>query len=489
MKTIDFINLYHENKKFWYIVPRAQYFHEQNVSEFQAFLAFLKKYQYVEYQKSKYALSKSQDLFQPEIKPTDLILEIWDQDTQMLVQKAMIEQKIIKPTKSKEQTKNDTLANFRNHINLCRKLGFAYINREKRLFISDMGLEFLNAQNMNEIKNVFEKQIRRLQFSNPSINFSEETDIREYLEFKIFPYFYTIELILSLKEKHLTVDEYILFVSFAKNHKDIPISKKLINAFRSLTHEKQQKVIKEANISQPHKTQGNVTLGVFGISQTFKYHENKVVMIDESYARLQLDTIYKEMYYVEYQTFEEWFYYMGRYEEIVSSQEVIAQYVRRGETEKAEQFVETIDDRKEREKAKKQTKELLKEKEIEDILKNNISLLGEEGLKVVQNQYKTEVSLIDILCTDSEGYVVLELKRGRTSDDVVGQILRYMGWVRDNMTPEKIVRGIIVIAHETVDLKIKKAVRGIQRNDELIKIILLDINPQGILAQKINLLS
>src|SRR5579863_62748 len=42
---------------------------------------------------------------------------------------------------------------------------------------------------------------------------------------------------------------------------------------------------------------------------------------------------------------------------------------------------------------------------------------------------------IDFLCTDKStgDFIVVELKRGKTSDATVGQILRYMAWVQENL--------------------------------------------------------
>jgi restriction system protein len=54
---------------------------------------------------------------------------------------------------------------------------------------------------------------------------------------------------------------------------------------------------------------------------------------------------------------------------------------------------------------------------------------------------------IDFLCLDriSGDLVILELKKGKTSDATVGQILRYMGWVRQNIAkPNQKVRGVII---------------------------------------------
>lgn len=76
-------------------------------------------------------------------------------------------------------------------------------------------------------------------------------------------------------------------------------------------------------------------------------------------------------------------------------------------------------------------------------------------------QYPAETWSIDFLCQDENNdYVVIELKRGKTSDATVGQILRYVAWVKQNMAEnDQKVRGII-IAHE-IDNALKYAVSGL----------------------------
>lgn len=67
---------------------------------------------------------------------------------------------------------------------------------------------------------------------------------------------------------------------------------------------------------------------------------------------------------------------------------------------------------------------------------------GETG-----HQLHTGIGILDFLCRDSisNALVVVELKRGRPSDRVVGQIARYMGWVRHHIAAsEQLVEGIIV---------------------------------------------
>lgn len=82
-----------------------------------------------------------------------------------------------------------------------------------------------------------------------------------------------------------------------------------------------------------------------------------------------------------------------------------------------------------------------------------------DGTQVGQ-QFGTDTGPIDILAISKDGteLLVIELKRGRASDSVVGQIQRYMGYVVDELAePHQSVRGLI-IAHED-DARIRRALR------------------------------
>lgn len=66
-------------------------------------------------------------------------------------------------------------------------------------------------------------------------------------------------------------------------------------------------------------------------------------------------------------------------------------------------------------------------------------------------EYRTSVGIIDILTVDEDGhFVVFELKLSKGQDRTLGQILRYMGWIQQNMAVDKTVRGVIV-AHQMSD--------------------------------------
>ncbi len=106
------------------------------------------------------------------------------------------------------------------------------------------------------------------------------------------------------------------------------------------------------------------------------------------------------------------------------------------------------------------------EKHLEDFLVQNWKQteLGkhydiyEEDGELVGQQYPTDTGEIDILAIskDKKNLLVVELKKGRASDNVVGQIQRYMGYVLEELVEEnQNVKGVIIAKED--DLKIKRA--------------------------------
>jgi endonuclease len=100
------------------------------------------------------------------------------------------------------------------------------------------------------------------------------------------------------------------------------------------------------------------------------------------------------------------------------------------------------------------------ERDLRNYLVRNLGLI-EPGLRLYEEEGITGVEFpvggrfIDILAIDREGrYVVVELKVSRGYDRVVGQLLRYMGWIEQNMESSMPARGIIVANEITSDLKL-----------------------------------
>jgi len=103
------------------------------------------------------------------------------------------------------------------------------------------------------------------------------------------------------------------------------------------------------------------------------------------------------------------------------------------------------------------------EKTLQEYLAQNPSIIG-PGLKLIKREFPTDVGNIDLLFKDEQGnFVVVETKKGRESDRVIGQILRYIGWMKKN-TDSK-VRGIIV-THSS-DPRLEYAIEAVKPLVEL----------------------
>jgi restriction system protein len=81
-------------------------------------------------------------------------------------------------------------------------------------------------------------------------------------------------------------------------------------------------------------------------------------------------------------------------------------------------------------------------------------------------QYQTDAGRIDILAVSKDGkeLLIVELKKGRASDVVAGQIARYMGYVMSELAlPDQKVRGLIVARED--DLKLRYSLKAIPNVD------------------------
>ncbi|MEO0900250.1 MAG: endonuclease NucS domain-containing protein [Bacteroidota bacterium] len=106
------------------------------------------------------------------------------------------------------------------------------------------------------------------------------------------------------------------------------------------------------------------------------------------------------------------------------------------------------------------------EKHLEEFLVKNWAQteLGKEydiyevDGEVVGQQFQTDTGPMDILAIskDKGKLLVVELKKGRVSDNVVGQVQRYMGYVQEDLAEkEQVVKGVIIALED--DLRIKRA--------------------------------
>lgn len=108
------------------------------------------------------------------------------------------------------------------------------------------------------------------------------------------------------------------------------------------------------------------------------------------------------------------------------------------------------------------------EKHLEDFLVQNwkqtelgknYDIFQEDG-ELVGQQYPTDTGPMDVLAIskDRKQLLVVELKRGKASDSVVGQIQRYMGYVLEELAEDnQTVKGAIIALDD--DLRIRRALK------------------------------
>ena len=86
------------------------------------------------------------------------------------------------------------------------------------------------------------------------------------------------------------------------------------------------------------------------------------------------------------------------------------------------------------------------EKQLEDFIVDNWNEtdLGKK-YDLIDQQYRTDVGIIDILATDkkTKSHVVIELKKNQTNDEVLGQIKKYMGLIKVHKKDDNVI-GIVV---------------------------------------------
>jgi hypothetical protein len=125
------------------------------------------------------------------------------------------------------------------------------------------------------------------------------------------------------------------------------------------------------------------------------------------------------------------------------------------------------------------------ERHLEDFLVANwestalgqkYELIEREG-DLLSQQYPTDIGPIDLLVRDkADGtYVVIELKKGQTSDSTAGQLMRYMGWVKKHLAESNSVRGIVIASG--MDERLEYALRMVPDTEFLSYKITFELRP------------
>lgn len=101
------------------------------------------------------------------------------------------------------------------------------------------------------------------------------------------------------------------------------------------------------------------------------------------------------------------------------------------------------------------------EKYLEDFIVANFGTIFTNEMEIYNGggsngkQFATDIGPIDILAWKpiENTFVVIELKKGRSSDKVVGQVLRYMGWIKKHLCHDKqTVKGLVICGESDAKL-------------------------------------
>ena len=357
------------------------------------------------------------------------------------------------------QTEQDATAMARMYRIVFQFLGLAWIEDKEKIVVTPAGNAYLSA---NDPSSITARQVQRYQVYNP-------TQGRNVLTLRIRPHIFLLDVLLHCSF-YITHMEYVLFVSRAKTHEELDLIVAWINDFRKLSFSDQNLV--EQLASELHDFGGRRTNLVNTISLNRSYAMQFLTYCDYLdrpggglAVKLKLSAKYEaedivrkyrtEAVFIHFDDEKDWFSYYGDHERFPTREEATDFYIDSGQPERMADVAASRDI----------IDAQISERILEDYLEKNIHLL-EDGLELIGRQYRTITGPIDLLCRDKAGaIVVVELKKGRASDRVIGQLLRYIGHVRTNEVDYEgqEVRGIIV--SKTVDKNLEMAIAGMGANN------------------------
>ncbi|MFQ5473209.1 MAG: endonuclease NucS domain-containing protein, partial [Dehalococcoidia bacterium] len=416
----------------------------------------------------------------PEIKKKLEELALFDgkkwRSAQRRYAKRLQERGLFKPRKATRSAK-DYPAIVRMNKEIFDSLGLVWINDRSVVTLTEAGRKFLQSTDPGLPKFV-ESQLLRYQLPNPAVG-------KQSPNAGVFPYLAMLS-VLSHFPSGISTECYELFIARIRNLDDVERAVERIEQYNALRPKKRTE-LEEALRSLPIIKDGRIVLKGRRTSlfNTIRLDRSYMLgflktpgLIVEELGRLRINRGHhaeavglvqhhlREDCIVGFANTEDWIAFYGQLGKRPSHEEALLYHRRRGDVESSERVFLAG-------RAKKRLPEELSglrvdafrrvqmfERNFEDFLILNLEKL-ERGLRFVQRQYPTPTGPLDILATDAKKrWVVLELKRGRAGDKVVGQLLRYRGFIVSERASgkENRVRGFIVTPVR--DRRAIAAVRG-----------------------------
>jgi len=332
-------------------------------------------------------------------------------------------------------------------------LGFAWIDENEAVTITPAGEVFLAAR--DPAANVA-NQARRYQIANPMAGG------RETRQIEIHPVPYLLEVLLQTRT--LTRTEYVLFCAKAKSFGDIEDSIEDIQEWRKLGPRQQRNIIngleavqiakpgsrsRRSSIYNTVRLNSSYALAFWAASRVITQSQDAgefILRIPRN--RLpEANAIVKQSQtdgqFIVFAIKKDWIAYYGDPSKPPSKATALSYYA---DTERLDMVKQVLDDigGYTEDQKRRYLSMIVNEQIVEDIWARNMELI-EPGMTLLDRQLQTEVGRIDLFARDKDNiFTVIELKKGKTDDEVFGQLSRYLGWCKKTKARSGNVRGIII---------------------------------------------
>ncbi len=367
----------------------------------------------------------------------------WNQETQDAILTRAQELHVFAPTRQDSELQDRT-ALVRIWKKLLELLGLVWMQDGQELILTAAGMQLLVDETPRRL---LSRQVARYQYPNPSLNAPYAKGFKG-----LVPHTFLLE-VLAKTNGHVTVEEHNLFINLALQHSDLDRIVSYIHTWRDLTKDEQRELLRR--LLRPSRSAKRYTRIKLNSSyqRSFLTYPEYVGHSDERGGMVALDPdLVKDI--VEssgatrqvtvFDNAADWFAYFGDPSQEPSWFTFLTNQI---EKTKRRRQAKRIAERGKQHVTPDEAAELQRmevEKGIEDFYARRPRLI-ESGLTLVPDgrQYSTPIGRIDLLCQSTNGeYVVVEIKAAEAADAVFGQILRYIGWVSRNLSPN--VRGIIL---------------------------------------------
>lgn len=356
-------------------------------------------------------------------------------------------------------------------------LGVAWITDESIVEITEAGQQFLRLP-VNQLSSFVAQQLRRYEIPNPGIGQQSEGA-------GVFPHS-ALLAVLTHFPGGIPSECYELFISRIRSQEDRPRSVEHIERYLRLKPQGRSELCRALD-RIPILKEGRIQIGARRTSLFHTIHLNRSYMVGflqtpglvtEGSGKLKLapgrhaeaealvqDHLANDCY-IRFATAEDWTAFYGQPQRRPTFEEALIYYRHRGDIARSTEIFQ-------RARARRRLPDELQvldekdfrrlnvlEKTLEDFLEFNLDIL-ESGLKFVGRQYPTSTGPLDILAKDARGrWVVVELKRGRAADRVIGQLLRYRAFIISERAGSRDdrVRGFVVAPDP--DRRLTEAARG-----------------------------